>query len=37
MDTDSLKIYIKTEDIYIDITKEVQKKFDTSNNILKKQ
>ena len=37
MDTNSLKIYIKTEDIYIDITKEVQKKFDTSNYILKEQ
>ena len=28
MDTGSLKVYIKTEDIYVDITKDVQTRFD---------
>ena len=31
MDTDSFIIYIKTEDIYEDITDDVEKRFDTSN------
>ena len=31
MDTDSLIIYIKTEDIYEDIANDVEKRFDTSN------
>ena len=31
MDTGSFIIYIKTEDIYVDIAKNVQKRFDTSN------
>ena len=31
MDTDSFIFYIKTEDIYSDITKDVEKKFDSSN------
>ena len=31
MDTDSYIVYIKTEDIYSDITKEVETRLDTSN------
>ena len=31
MDTDSFIIYIKTEDVYEDITEEVEKRFDISN------
>ena len=31
MDTGSFIIYIKTEDIYVDIAKNVQTRFDTSN------
>ena len=31
MDTDSFIMYIKTEDIYVDIAKDVETKFDTSN------
>ena len=31
MDTDSFIVYIKTEYIYADISKDVQTKFDTSN------
>ena len=31
MDTDSFIVYIKTKDIYTDIAKDVEAKFDTSN------
>ena len=31
MDTDSFIVHIKIEDIYEDISKDVEKKFDTSN------
>ena len=31
MDTDSYIVYIKTEDIYPDIEKDVETRFDTSN------
>ena len=31
MITDSFIVYTKTEDIYIDIAKDVKMKFDTSN------
>ena len=31
MDTGSLIVYIKTEEIYKDITKGVETRFDTSN------
>ena len=31
MDTDSFIIYIKTEDIYSDIAKDIEKRFDTSS------
>ena len=31
MDTDGFIVYIKTDDIYITIAKNVQTKFDTSN------
>ena len=31
MDTDSLILYIKTEDIHIDVAKDVEKRSDTSN------
>ena len=31
MDTDSFKVYIKTENIYIFISKDVEISFDTSN------
>ena len=31
MDTDSFIVYIKTVDIYSDIIKDVETKFDTSN------
>ena len=31
MDTDSFTVYIKTEDIYVNIEKHVQTKFDASN------
>ena len=31
MDTDSFILYIKTDDIYKDISKDVEIKFDTSN------
>ena len=27
MDTDSFRVYIKTEDIYIDIAKDIEKRF----------
>ena len=30
MDADSLMVYIKTEDIYLDILKDVETGFDTS-------
>ena len=32
MDTDNCVVYIKTEDIYVDIAKDVETKFDTSNH-----
>ena len=31
MDTDSFIVYIKTDDIYKDIPKDVENRFDTSN------
>ena len=31
MDTNSFIVYIKIEDIYIEIPKDVQARFDTSN------
>ena len=31
MDTDSFIVHIKTEDIYTDIVKDVETRFDTSN------
>ena len=31
MDTDSYIVYIKTEDIYADIVKDVETRIDTSN------
>ena len=31
MDTGSVIVYIKTEDIYVDIAKDVETRFDTSN------
>ena len=31
MDTESFIVYIKTKDIYVDIAKDVETKFDTSN------
>ena len=31
MDTDSFIVYIKTDDVYKDITEDVEKRFDTSN------
>ena len=31
MDTDSFTVYIKTGDIYVDIAKDVEARFDTSN------
>ena len=31
MDTDSFIVYIKTEDIYVDIAKNINTRFDTSN------
>ena len=31
MNTDSFIIYIKTEDVYQDITDDFEKRFDTSN------
>ena len=31
MDKDSFIVYIKTEDIYSDIAKDVETRFDTSN------
>ena len=31
MDTDSFIMHVKTEDFYIDIANDVQKKYDTSN------
>ena len=30
MDTDSFTVYIKTKDIYIDIAKDIEKRFDIS-------
>ena len=31
MDTDNFTVYIKTEDIYVDIAKHNEKRFDTSD------
>ena len=31
MDTDSFIMYIKTEDFYMDIAKDVERNYDTSN------
>ena len=31
MDTDSFIVYIKTEDIYVDIANDVETRFSTSN------
>ena len=31
MDTDSFNVYIKTDDIYKDVTEDVEIRFDTSN------
>ena len=31
MDTDSVHVYIKTDDIYKDIAKDFETRFDTSN------
>ena len=31
MDADNFIVYIKTEDIYLDIAKDAETKFDTSN------
>ena len=37
MDTYSLIVYMKTEDIYSDIAKDVEARFDTSNYKLDRQ
>ena len=34
MDTDSFIVYLRTDDIYKDIAKDVETTFDTSNVIL---
>ena len=34
MDTDRFIVYIKTEDIYSDISKGIETRFDTSNLVL---
>ena len=34
MDTDSFIVYIKPEDIYIDISKDVERRLDTLNDEL---
>ena len=34
MDTNSFIVSIKTEDIYSDIVKDIERRFDTSNNEL---
>ena len=31
MNTESFMVYIKTEDIYVDIAKDVETRYDTSN------
>ena len=31
MDTDSIAVYLKTDDIYKDMAEDVEKRFDTSN------
>ena len=31
MDIDSFMVYLKTEDIYVEIAKDIEAKFDTSN------
>ena len=35
-DTDNFTVYIKTEDIYVDIAKNDEKRFDTSDYGLKR-
>ena len=37
MDTDSFILYIKTGEIYTDITKDAESRFDTSNYELDRQ
>ena len=37
MDTDSFIFYIKTEDVYIAIAKDVETRFNTSNYELERQ
>ena len=34
MDTDSFIVYIKTEDIYVNIAKDVETRFDAASNEL---
>ena len=36
MDTDSFIVYIKPEDIYIDISKDVERRLDTLNDELRR-
>ena len=36
MDTESFIVYIKTEEMYVDIAKDVETRFDTSNYELEK-
>ena len=36
MDTDSFTVYIRTDDIYKGIIKDVETRFDTSNNELER-
>ena len=36
MDTSNFVVYIKTENIYSDITKDVETRFDSSNHELQK-
>ena len=37
MDTDSITVYIKTDDIYKDNAENVENRFDTSNDELNRQ
>ena len=34
MDTDSLIVYMKAEDIYVDIARDIETRFDTWNSEL---
>ena len=36
MDTDIFIVHIKTEDIYVDIARDVETRFDTSKYVLEK-